>query len=63
MTNLSAPSRRELAHRSSDDIGVMLVRVADGRDGEERDVACVAGVSVLRRQTTSLSPSPNQRSK
>jgi hypothetical protein len=41
MTNLSAPSRSELAHRSSDDIGVTLVRVADGRDGEEWDVACV----------------------
>jgi hypothetical protein len=41
MTNLSAPTRRELAHRSSDDIDATLVRVADGRDGEERDVVCV----------------------
>jgi hypothetical protein len=41
MTDLSVSMRRELAHRSSDGIDVTLVRVADGRYGEERDVVCV----------------------
>jgi hypothetical protein len=41
MTNLSTATRRELAHRSNDGVEVTLVRVADGRDGEERDLVCV----------------------
>jgi hypothetical protein len=41
MTDLAATTRRELAHRSSDGVDVTLVRLADGRDGEERDVVCV----------------------
>ena len=41
MTDLSTPTQRKLAHRSSDDVDVTLVRRADGRDGEERDIVCV----------------------
>ncbi|MGZ4418482.1 MAG: hypothetical protein ACXVRV_09945 [Gaiellaceae bacterium] len=41
MTDLSAARGGSFACRASDGIEVMLVRKAERRDGEERDVVCV----------------------